>query len=244
MRLLIDAGNTRLKWMLEEQGAPFACGACLVDSDEWVNDLRPYASKINRIAVATVVSEIGRKDIVARLAELSDSEVRFYWSEASRGGLKSAYSDVGKMGVDRWHAMYAGWHQEPSGFAVVDAGSAITVYYVADSGDHLGGYILPGKQMMLRSLTQDAARVGFDPLDARSGTPGRSTTECVQHGVVWLWEGLARTLTADCHRYGLKRVLCTGGDAPALMAAGLTGQHDPDLVLRGLAAVDSENSDS
>lgn len=244
MRLLIDAGNTRLKWVLEGEGAGFKSGVCPTGSNEWLDDLRPYASCIGRIAVATVISEGMRQDLVAQLTLLSDSAVRFYWSEASRNGLVNAYPDISRMGVDRWHAMYAGWHLQSSGFVVVDAGSAITVDFVDDNGKHLGGYILPGKQMMLRSLTQDVARVGFDPLETGSASPGRSTTECVQHGIFWLWEGLARQLAIDCQYYGLNRILCTGGDAPSLMAAGLQGQYEPDLVITGLAAVDSESSDS
>jgi type III pantothenate kinase len=241
MRLLVDAGNTRLKWQLDQQGSAVASGACLLGSEDWLGQVSPYADRVSHAAVSTVVSEQIRHALVDKLRRLSISNVRFYWSEASRGGLRNAYSDVTKMGADRWHAMYAGWHQQPEGFAVIDAGSAITVDYVAVDGRHLGGYILPGKQMMLRSLQQDAARIGFASLDATAGEPGTSTTECVQHGVVWLWEGLIRHLLADCQRYGLDRILCTGGDAPALMSSGLPGQQDPDLVLAGLAAIDSES---
>ncbi len=242
MRLLIDAGNTRLKWQLSQQAGVVQRGICLSESQEWLSDLAPYASGIDRIAISTVVSETKRQELVEKLGRLSSATAQFYWSEASRGGLRNAYSEVDRMGADRWHAMYGGWCQKPEGFAVIDAGSAITVDYVAGNGMHLGGYILPGKQMMLRSLQQDAARIGFEALDARAGEPGVSTTECVQHGVVWLWEGLVQRLVADCRRYGLNRMLCTGGDAPALLSAGLPAQNDPDLVLAGLAAVDSESS--
>lgn len=242
MRLLIDAGNTRLKWRLDRDGVLVKRGASPLASVNWLDDLAPHASSIDRIVVSTVVSETARRELVDQLAQLSGTDVNFFWSEVSRGGLRSAYSDVSKMGADRWHAMYAGWHKGPGGFAVIDAGSAITVDYVASDGSHIGGYILPGKQMMLRSLQQDAARIGFETIDASAGEPGTSTTECVQHGVVWLWEGLIHRLAADCLEYGLERVLCTGGDAPALLAAGLPGEHDPDLVLAGLAAIDAESA--
>jgi len=242
MRLLVDAGNTRLKWQLNQQETIIAGGACRFDGQDWLEELSPYAERISHIAVSTVMSEARRVNLVERLAPLLAANVCFYWSETSRGGLRNAYSDVSKMGADRWHAMYAGWHRNASGFAVIDAGSAITVDYVADDGGHLGGYILPGKQMMLRSLQQDAARIGFESIDTGAGHPGMSTTECVQHGVVWLWQGLIRQLLADCQRYGIDRILCTGGDAEVLVAAGLPGQNDPGLVLAGLAAIDAEST--
>lgn len=244
MRLLIDAGNTRLKWQLDQQGAVIQRGTCLFAGQQWLDDLAPHVGAIDRIAVSTVVSEARRCLLAEQLQQISNADVHFYWSETSRGGLRNSYPDVSKMGADRWHAMYAAWQQRPDGFAVIDAGSAITIDYVAADGAHLGGYILAGKQMMLRSLQHDAARIGFESVDAGAGEPGTSTTECVQHGIVWLWEALAQRLTDDCARFGLRRVLCTGGDAPLLLTAGLDAEHEPDLVLAGLAAIDSEDSGS
>lgn len=242
MRLLIDAGNTRLKWQLWQQGGVVHQGACMFDGSEWLNELAFYSPQIEHVAVSTVVSEARRDLLVANLGGISDVDVTFHWSEAKRGGLVNSYADFSRMGADRWHAMYAAWNQKPAAFAVIDAGSAITIDYVAGNGMHLGGYILPGKQMMLRSLRQDAARIGFEVSDAPSGEPGTSTSECVHHGIVWLWEGVVRRLKADCQRHGLGRILCTGGDAHALVGAGLPGEYHPDLVLSGLNAIDSESA--
>ena len=242
MKLLIDAGNSRLKWQLQEQGGIVEQGACLQDTPEWLDQLSRFSSRISRIAVSTVISEAGRDRLVENLGKISSADVAFYWSEAKRAGLVNSYSDFSRLGADRWHAMYGAWRQKLTGFAVIDAGSAITIDYVADDGAHLGGYILPGKQMMLRSLSQDAARIGFEASGAISGEPGRSTSECVHHGVVWLWEGLVKRLSADLRRHGLSRVLCTGGDAAALIRAGLPGEHHADLVFEGLNAIYSESA--
>ena len=97
-----------------------------------------------------------------QLESFCRAPIVFHWAEPHRGGLVNAYTETDRMGADRWHAMYAAWQADAGGFAVVDAGSAITIDYVADSGKHLGGYILPGKQMMLRSLRQDAAQSEAD----------------------------------------------------------------------------------
>ena len=242
MKLLIDAGNTRLKWQLRRHNALVEQGTCLLTSRDWLDNLMAYQSSIDQVAVSTVVSRPKQSQLEADLYSLATTaKPVFYWAEPYRHGLTNAYSDVSRMGADRWHAMYAGWHKEFGGFAVLDAGSALTVDYVAADGRHLGGYILPGKQMMLRSLQKDAARIGFDPVGMGAGEPGGSTTECVQHGLIWLWEGLAARIGADCRNHQLDRVLFTGGDADLLLVAGLQGQHHPDLVLDGLAAIDAES---
>ncbi len=241
MKLLIDAGNTRIKWQLRARGDVLGKGFASLDEDGGFQDWAPWADAIERIAISTVISEDRRQHLQARLEGACNAPVIFHWAENRRGKLINAYSDVTRMGADRWHVMCGGWQTTGAGgFAVVDAGSAITVDYVARSGAHLGGYILPGKQMMLRSLKQDAARIGFDILDAEQGSPGTSTTECVQHGLAWLREAMVTRIHQDCGHFGLDRVLVTGGDASGLIGAGLSAVHDPYLVLKGLAAVDGE----
>lgn len=242
MNLFVDAGNTRLKWQLVEGKVEVAYGVGSFDTSEWIDEISRVAVNIKRVAVSTVLSDEKRALLQSRLGAQLDVPVVFHGAEAARGGLISAYSDVSRMGADRWHAMYGAWRRKQSGFVVVDAGSAITVDYVDASGGHLGGYILPGKQMMLRSLKQDAARVSFESVDASAGAPGRSTTECVQHGIVWLWESLIARIGADSARYQIQDIYITGGDATALIVAGLSGEHIPKLVLEGLAAIDGEDS--
>ena len=87
------------------------------------------------------------------------------------------------MGADRWHAMLAGWVRCKASFAVVDAGSAVTVDYVNAGGRHLGGYILPGLQMMRRSLKVDAARIGLGRVS--NSTPARDNRPANASTTVW-----------------------------------------------------------
>ena len=144
------------------------------------------------------------------------------------------------MGADRWHGMYGAWQLLRGGFAVVDAGTAITVDYVAADGRHIGGYILPGLKMMLRSLQLDAARIGFDSRDSGITSPGRDTGECVNHGLSWLFQSAIERIHSDTRTYGLPDIVVTGGDASRLLDLGLAADYRPSLVLEGLDAVDRE----
>lgn len=241
MKLLLDAGNTRVKWQLRRSGQVVDSGFAVLEDDAPFRGIGSRFSDIKRIAVSTVISEDGRRSLQTQLEALCRAPIVFHWAEPRRNGLVNAYMEADRMGADRWHAMYGAWKAGSGGFAVVDAGSAITIDYVADSGAHLGGFILPGKQMMLRSLRQDAARIGFEVGDVQAAEPGASTAECVQHGLVWLWASMATRIAADCSRLGLERVLVTGGDTEGLLDAGLSACHEPSLVLKGLAAVDGES---
>lgn len=241
MKLYIDAGNTRLKWSLEED-EPVASGSGVLDEENPLPGLAGFAGDISAIAVSTVASEEKLQRLLGYLASLADVPTRCYWAEAERGGLRNAYTDFARMGADRWHAMYGAWVGHKGGFAVVDAGSAVTVDYVDPVGNHLGGYILPGLQMMFRSLKTDAARIGFDPEQVLETAPGKSTGQCVNHGVAWLSGAMVARIREDTRRFGLADTLITGGDADRLIGLGLPGTHRPDLVLAGLRAIDAEEA--
>ncbi|GGC84049.1 type III pantothenate kinase [Marinobacter halophilus] len=242
MILLIDSGNTRVKWRLVDLSGCVLERTSTLTVPQPFEPLRLHAGNIDRILVSTVGSEQSRNSLEQALAGLTRVPVQFYWAEATRAGLQNSYQDVAKMGADRWHGMVAAWLVHRRSFAVVDAGSAVTVDYVNGEGKHLGGYILPGLQMMRRSLKLDAARIGFEYDEQIDATPGRSTGQCANHGLAWLTEGLVNKLHADSQRLGLSQILVTGGDAGRFLTLGLNAVHCPGLVLDGLEHIEKMES--
>lgn len=240
MRLLIDAGNSRLKWRLEELGRTVAQGLGGIEDSDPLPDLPVEIVNISRVAVSTVASEEKRLCLLRNLSNRVSAPIRFYWSEASREGLVSAYQNHHQMGADRWHAMFGAWLGYRRGFILVDAGSAITVDYVESSGRHMGGFILPGLSMMRRSLQLDAARIDFAPVLAVSTSPGSNTSECVNHGLAWLSSALIDRVHGDAGSIGVGHVLVTGGDSERLLSLGLNAVYQPSLVLDGLASIDAK----
>ena len=238
MILLIDSGNTRVKWRLADALGHVSEQAATLHEGRPFDSLRPHAEAIERVLVSTVGSEQSRRELEQALAPFTLAPVRFFWAEETRAGLHNSYQDVTKMGADRWHAMVAAWMQFRRSFALVDAGSAVTVDYVSGEGRHLGGYILPGLQMMRRSLKLEAARIGFEYDEQIDATPGQSTGQCANHGLAWLTEGVVARLHADVERLGLSQILVTGGDAGRFLTLGLDAAHCPGLVLDGLARID------
>lgn len=242
MRLLIDAGNTRVKWLVLDDKGPVLRGFGLQGKGDLFADVEPLAPQITRVAISTVASETVRAQLMADLGNFIGAPAICYWTEKSRGGLTCAYDDYRTMGADRWHALYAAWLRYGCSLAVIDAGSAVTIDMVSQGGQHLGGYILPGRAMMLRSLRQEAARIIFPEQGSRAMSPGRSTGECVRHGQHWLWRAMSEKLENDCTEAGINTIVVTGGDAAELEVLGLGAIHVPDLVFEGLAAIDLESS--
>lgn len=240
MRLLIDAGNTRLKWRLEQAAVVVDEGWSALGSKDPLGSIDRYLGFVSRVAVSTVIHEDARLRLLSYLEGKVSGPVRFYWAENERSGLLNSYANPQTMGADRWHAMYGAWALHRCGCAVVDAGSAITVDYVSPSGRHIGGYILPGLKMMLKSLKTDAARISFEADDVSMIQPGKSTAECVNQGLSWLSLAMIERVKGDMAEFGLTEALVTGGDAQRLEALGFAGHHCPSLVLDGLGSVDNE----
>lgn len=245
MRLLVDAGNSRVKWQLRDQNTVVQEGSdALRDGPLFTGLSLPQGRRVARVSVSTVMSEAAREQLSQQLQDATGVEPRFYWSESGRNGLLCAYAEPERLGADRWHALYGAWFLSSQPAVVIDAGSAITIDYLGKAGVHEGGYIMPGLAMMLRSLRQDAARIGFtdEPDDSRE--PGTSTTACVHNGLNFLWHALIEQLCREASVDAYPRCLVTGGDAPRLLALGLRAQHRADLVLEGLDAIDREERGS
>ncbi|WP_372956479.1 type III pantothenate kinase [Marinobacter sp.] len=244
MKLLLDAGNSRIKWQLRDGVSVVCAGVGQAESADLFNELDDELwARVESVAVCTVRSEIAREALEHAIGLYTRAPVRFFWTEPRFGDLVCAYEQPSTMGADRWCAMIAAWHAINSACVVIDAGSAITVDWISARGRHEGGYILPGRNLMLDSLSQKTARVLFQRgQDRTSLSPGRSTSECVLHGVNWLLRALAVELARDA----AAPVLVTGGDG-AYIKKALEESADPkldvrlcpDLVIDGLAQVAS-----
>jgi len=160
-------------------------------------------------------------------------------------GVVNGYHDVSQMGVDRWLALLATYEKYQSACLVVDVGSAATVDLLQANGQHLGGYIVPGLQMMNSALFRDTGRVKLESVNyADELRAGTSTREAVVRGLPLMLLGLVRLaydeLSSSSHISQAPTVVITGGDSQ-YMVLQLRSQLNiepvewaPDLVLDGL----------
>ena len=232
--LLIDLGNTRLKWawwhdgQLQDGGAVLHRGRDLGAelAQAWRDLPAPRA-----IHVASVAQPDLRDQLAATLAARWSCPVRIAVSQAEQAGVHNGYHDPVQLGVDRWLAMIGAWRRVQGAVCVVDCGSALTLDILDHQGRHQGGVIAPGLRLMGDALSQGTALpILVDAID----TPlGRDTQTAMAAGTLQALQGLVdrcrRQAPVDAH------LLLTGGDA-AVIAAGIDGPHEliPDLVLEGL----------
>ncbi len=239
--LLVDLGNTRLKWALTSPhewvggfAVPVASGI-MPDFDRLWGDLAPP----NHIMVANVRG-------ATAAAALMDWCMR-RWSVAPRcldpaqpvPGIVNGYHDPGQLGPDRWAAVIAAQAAGPLPAVVVDGGTTITIDVVDQARGYVGGAILPGLELARRSLRDHTQQIG-DVSAEYKGLLGRSTAECVASGVCHgLAGGVERVIEEVGRTLGsAPTVLLTGGDAERIRRfLKRPVVIEPELVLQGLAEV-------
>ena len=237
MILEIDAGNTRTKWRCLHGDAVVDGGVLLTSAaSELGADVEvvcvPKAVRLASVADRTV------EGAVIELAEKWGAELFIAATTAEAEGVTCAYRDPSAMGVDRWLAVVAAYHQARTDCVVVDAGSAITVDLVDRAGRHLGGYIVPGLRLMNEALWGGTSDVRASYENNRDTAPGCSTPEAVNHGLLLMAKGLIEESINKLPAESPPVVLLTGGDASVLhpVMDGRAQMH-PDLVLDGLSLV-------
>jgi type III pantothenate kinase len=125
---------------------------------------------------------------------------------------------------------------------VIDAGSALTVDLVAASGEHEGGYIIPGPALMERALLLDTDRVRFEDAADYRLEPGTSTAEAVRHGIALAQAGAVALVMERTAEDPPTLVFCGGGGEVLMGLLGLDGEWVPDLVFEGLERLAADKS--
>jgi type III pantothenate kinase len=240
MRLLLDLGNTRLKWAMMLQPKGWLAHGAL----DWTDDVSvALASALAglpnpEIIVAASVVDATREARVADVINgLFGSDPTWLRTPASACGVRNAYAEPQRLGVDRFLAMVAAYADGCAPCIVAGAGTALTLDALAADGRHLGGLIAPGPQLMQRSLLDATARVrpeGPGDLVIVADNTADAVVSGCWHAAAALVERFATRMAPELG--GSPKLVLGGGDAHDLQPLiSLPAQVTRDSVLRGLA---------
>jgi type III pantothenate kinase len=238
--LLLDAGNSRLKWAFAEGGG-FPGGYAEHEGNP--------AAVVDRIPVAPVaaawISNVTGEALGAALSAAVQSRFgiapAFARVQPECRGLRVAYADPVRLGVDRWLAMLALWCEYRKAFVTASAGTALTFDAVDASGQHLGGVIAPGLLTAQRAVLGATRFAAGEPVATYQSGLGIDTDSCVRQGAFHACAGLMERLADRYAVADAPRVL-SGGDA-AVLIPDLKGGwlHRTDLVMDGLLALAAQS---
>lgn len=233
-RILIDAGNTRLKWVV------VAGGRWLTQGQTGYADLSGLSAVMTAEMRAWVAS-VTREENAAKLrALLEQTGIPAHWIEVGQrfGDVENGYALPAQLGVDRWMALMGARQRTQAPALVVSAGTAMTVDAMTETGRFVGGIIVPGMTLMRTALERGTAQVSVGN-GVWCDFP-RCTADAVESGIIAAQVGAIQSQYARLAALSVAppRCLLTGGDAERLLPyLDMGAERVPALVLEGIDCV-------
>ncbi len=249
MNLLVDIGNARIKWGLQD-GDSWTDGEAQLHKGRAFKDIaRPIWKDLvqpERVIVSNVAGREYEKSVQTWIKRRWKVVPEFLRSQASQCGVTNAYQVPERLGADRWANLIAAHAYYPGPAVIIDCGTAITIDALDAAGKHLGGLIVPGMDLMSAALVGNAAGIELtEPGSQSVSLLGSSTESAVAGGVLYtavaLVDRVCQDLRAELGR--TTSMLLTGGDAGRLLPLLDTRpRHDANLVLKGLSVFAKESA--
>jgi type III pantothenate kinase len=250
--LLIDIGNTRIKWARFD-GKRVGRQHAAVHSGWGGED---YARRVigsgraalDRILVVSVAGPRANRSLTLAARRARAPAPEFVISQRRAGGVTSGYVEPWRLGVDRFVAAIGAHHlAKGKAVCVVGVGTAMTIDLVDAKGRHRGGAIIPAPTLMVDSLLNNTDGIRRRAQGgARGGSSlfGRSTRAAIMQGSRYAAAALIDRAVGEARALVPGRaplLMLTGGGASSIQPlVRSTCVSVPDLVLRGLAVLSAE----
>lgn len=249
MLLLIDAGNTRIKWGITADAQalsvlPVWLQAGAVSHAElktlqtcWAGlpITRVWFSNVAGAALQTQLDDLFQICLPGLVAHRLTST-------AACAGLKNGYRQPAQLGSDRFasaiaaHAMYPG-----RALIVATCGTATTIDAVNPDGVFLGGMILPGLQLMAQALAKNTAQLPAVAASVSLLQPfADNTDQAIVSGCIHAQVGAivqAHDALAAQQDLPVNCIISGGAAAYLTPHLGISCEYVDNLVLNGLFVV-------
>jgi type III pantothenate kinase len=241
MELLLDIGNTSVNWVVQEQGRFDSTGAFAYSKNSLKKDLEEnllYLKKPSSVLISNVAGD--------QVFHILNEWVKNQWQlqcwqpsvSAEYKALKNSYQDTKQMGLDRWLAMVASWEATQSALCLVSCGTALTIDLIDSKGNHLGGYIIPGIELMQKALISNTVQINTDIKKVSSIEYAKDTQTAINNGAflaaVSIIDRAVDTLI-DESKAEVKCII-SGGMANSIKPLlNHSFELEPNLVLIGLS---------
>ncbi|MCL1860773.1 MAG: type III pantothenate kinase [Proteobacteria bacterium] len=230
MMLLIDAGNSRIKWRLVGENVR-ASGACTHDAP---NDLAVCLETpgITRVLGCNVAGPAKGEALAAIIARRGLA-LEWITSGAQRCDVHNMYAHPTRLGADRWAALIGarGYHRSRD-VLVVMAGTATTLDILSADGRFIGGHILPGVELMRQALSQGTAQLPL--MGGRYHSHPRDTADAIVSGCLNAQAGAIERVFRHMGAPGAVCLLSGGAADEIEPLLDIPFQRIDNLVLDGL----------
>ncbi|KAF1707033.1 type III pantothenate kinase [Pseudoxanthomonas sacheonensis] len=235
-RWLLDLGNTRLKCaQLRDDGSLGEVVALAHEPDAFARELRRLLPEnADSACLASVASPALTATVVEVLAQRFRC-ISLARSSARLAGVRIAYAEPARLGVDRFLALLAAHGRRAGPWLIAGVGTALTIDLLDRDGLHRGGRIGPSPSIMRQALHQAAAQLPPEGGEYREFAS--TTADALASGCEGAALGLIDRSVAQATRMlgEVPTLLLHGGGADMLAPHFPDALRAPALVLEGLA---------
>jgi type III pantothenate kinase len=240
MSLLIDSGNTRLKLvrmndttgeLMQVNALPYADAGFEL---RLITLLENYQAPKHCFWASVAPNQWSEK-IQSHLLKTGFHIVRVQ-AEKQALGVKNAYLQPSRLGVDRFLGMIAAHHYHPKSCIIASIGTAVTLDLLDNTGRHHGGVIAASESFVYQAMSGQFSV--FKDLQGQMVGFSNSTDNALATGLRWMQLGVIEKAMQQAKEMGMNDVslvLCGGGAESLLNDLPAQTLHHPHLVLEGLA---------
>lgn len=243
--LLVDVGNTRVKWTrydgstIARARAGHHAGWTAREFERVIGSAR----RSERILVASVAGTAVNAALSRAARRLQAPLPQFVATRRQACGVTAGYIEPWRLGVDRFLAMIGARARLPRlPLCIVGVGTAMTIDLLGADGRHRGGAIIPAPALMVSSLLAGTRGIRRRAQGGAGGAGqalfGRSTRAALEQGARYAAAAAVDRAVREARKLVRRDplVVLTGGGAAALRPLIDSACLEiPDLVLWGLA---------
>lgn len=250
--LLVDVGNTRVKWALL-RGVRLSRMQALAHEKKPLGMhnvvravMRDAPGGVSRIVAVNVGGPVLERSLRGAARARLRVETEFVKSVRAAAGVRNGYRETWRLGADRWVGVIGAHHlAKGQPVLVANVGTALTLDAVSAKGVHLGGAIVPGPMVMIGSLLKGTHGIRRRANGGRSPSRGlfaRDTASALEAGAAHAAGAVIDRAAAQAREtFGAEPLLILTGGAAAQLRPFVRSKVRvvPDLVLQGLAVLAS-----
>lgn len=211
MNLVIDIGNTRIKFSVFNRGEILFTVPVEEFKSSHVEVLQNEHPQLKNVIISSV------KDYSPELKNTLQTRFDTFieLDENTPLPIENNYQTKNTLGNDRIAAVVGAFDLYPKqNLLVIDAGTAITFDIINEKGQYLGGNISPGVEMRFKALNHFTGRLPMVQRKDWNKLYGATTEDAILSGVL---NGVVfevdKTIDTFKEFYNNLKVIITGGDA-------------------------------
>ena len=237
MILVVDIGNTQVKWATAVGDAWVTQGQCPLSA---IAKLSLYWSDLSEPAAIVISNVAGVEAASAVDMAIRPWNIEAYWVEAmpSQCGVVNSYAKPSQLGPDRWAALIGAKTLNLGNVVTVCSGTATAIHGLTQAGVFIGGLIIPGYDLIHKSLGSNA--VQLSDAEGTLSTFPLTTRDAITSGAI---RATCQTIESFCDDmevvgYDAVKIVLAGGAADKVRAGFVRPViRQDDVILLGLLEI-------